>query len=504
MRQSALHRRGAWLDQDGAGERSIMVGRGRRGAVAAAAVLGTVVAAGPAAAAEAIDGAALTLPWGLPFVGLLASIALGPLAYPKFWHHHYGKISGAWALLTLGLLVLGFGPEAASTAALHALLIEYLPFVILLFALYTISGGVLIRGNIHGSPLSNAIVLAVGAAMASIVGTTGASMILIRPLIRANDNRRHNAHIVVFFIFLVSNIGGSLTPLGDPPLFVGFLKGVDFFWTLRNILPETLFVAGLTLAVFVTVDAFIYRREGVLPRDPTPDTPLLTVRGGINFVLLGAVIATILATAAWQPGILLDVHGVSVELRSIVRDAVLLVLALLSLALTKPGYRAENGFSWEPIAEVAKIFAGIFIAIIPVLAMLAAREAGPFGGLIRLVTGADGEPNSAAYFWLTGGLSSFLDNVPTYLVFFELAGGNAHRLMGYVEGHEAMAATLAAISSGAVFMGANTYIGNAPNFMVYALAKDMGVRMPSFFGYMLWSGAVLVPIFLLATVLFFA
>jgi Na+/H+ antiporter NhaD/arsenite permease-like protein len=457
----------------------------------------------PASAAEAIDGAGLPFAYGFPFAGVLASIGLGPLVLPKLWHHHYGKVTLFWALCTLIALAARFGSSAMVTAALHALLLEYVPFVILLFTLYTIAGGVVIRGNIHGSPRSNVAILALGTVLASLIGTTGASMILIRPLIRANDDRRHNAHVVIFFIFLVSNIGGALSPLGDPPLFVGFLRGVDFFWTMRHLALETGTVAGLTLLAFFAIDGWLYRREGVLPRDPTPDTPLVAINGGVNFVLLGAVIATILVSATWRPGLAVLVHGVAVEVQNIVRDGALLLLAFASLRLTKSAYREENSFNWEPIKEVAKIFAGIFICIIPVLAMLAARENGAMAALVRLVTDEGGQPINAALFWLTGGLSSVLDNVPTYLVFFELAGGDAQVLMGYVPGQESMAATLAAVSSGAVFMGANTYIGNAPNFMVYAVAKNQGVAMPSFFGYMIWSALILLPIFLVATYFFF-
>jgi Na+/H+ antiporter NhaD/arsenite permease-like protein len=463
---------------------------------------GVGLLSGPANAAEGIDGASLGLAFGLPFAGLLLSIALGPLVAHRIWHGHYGKIALGWTALTLVILTVGFGPGATLEAAAHAILLEYLPFIVLLFALFTIAGGVLVRGNIKGSPRTNALLLTLGALLASFVGTTGASMILIRPVIRANDHRRHNAHVVVFFIFLVSNIGGSLTPLGDPPLFVGFLRGVDFFWTTTNLLYETLFVAGLTLAAFFAIDMWLHRREGVGRPEPTPSR-VVEVRGSLNFILLAAVVAAILTSAAWRPGVhvsLLDVH---LELQNILRDLVLVGLALLSLWWTPKALRAENGFDWTPIKEVAKIFAAIFICIVPVLAMLAAREQGALAGLVASVTSPDGRPNEAAYFWMTGALSSFLDNVPTYLVFFEMAGGNARELMGYVAGKEYLASTLAAISSGAVFMGANTYIGNAPNFMVYAIARGMGVRMPSFFGYMLWSGAILLPVFVLTTLVFF-
>jgi Na+/H+ antiporter NhaD/arsenite permease-like protein len=302
-------------------------------------------------------------------------------------------------------------------------------------------------------------------------------------------------HVVVFFIFLVSNIGGSLTPLGDPPLFLGFLRGVDFFWTTTHLLPETLFVGGIVLAVFFLLDAYLYRKEGRVRPDPTPDRPV-RVRGGINFGLIAVVIAAILMSAAFDFG-RFTVMGIEVAVANLLRDLIMVAVTFASLALTPKADRYENGFSWGPIEEVAKLFAGIFITIIPVLAMLRAGSEGVFAPLVALVTNPDGSATNTAYFWLTGGLSSFLDNAPTYLVFFELAGGDPAMLM--TEG----ALTLTAISAGAVFMGANTYIGNAPNFMVYAIARQSGVNMPSFFGYMLWSGAVLIPSFLLATLLFF-
>ncbi|MER8483755.1 sodium:proton antiporter [Mesorhizobium sp. M1322] len=455
---------------------------------------------GMALAAEAheLPGETMSLWWALPFAGLLLSIATGPLLFHHVWEHHYGKITFFWAALAVVPLAVAFGMPSATEAVLHALLTEYMSFIILLFALFTISGGILVAGNIHGTPLVNAGLLLIGAMLASVIGTTGASMILIRPILRANDNRPFNAHVVIFFIFLVSNIGGSLTPLGDPPLFVGFLRGVDFFWTTTNLYQETLFVGGLVLAVFLAMDIVLHRREAGAPKikDPTPDTKV-RIRGLPNVPLLAGVIGAILLSATWKPGVAFSVQGVSLELQNLVRDAIILALAFLSLGVSPKSHRQANNFHWEPIAEVAKLFAGIFICIVPVIAILRAGPDGALAPLVSLVTSPTGEPNDLAYFWMTGALSSFLDNAPTYLVFFELAGGDPQHLM------TTLASTLAAISAGAVFMGANTYIGNAPNFMVYAIARHRGVKMPGFFGYMAWSGAVLIPIFLLAGFLFF-
>jgi Na+/H+ antiporter NhaD/arsenite permease-like protein len=458
------------------------------------AAFGFALWATPASAAT-LDGAALSAVWAIPFVGMLLSIAVLPLANAHLWEHHQGKIAAFWAALTLAPLALLIGPAGALDALGHTILLEYVPFILLIFVLFTVAGGIVIRGNIHGSPLTNVALLSIGALLASFIGTTGASMVMIRPVLRANDDRKHNAHVIVFFIFIVSNIGGALTPLGDPPLFLGFLRGVDFFWTTRWLLGETLFVFAGVMAVFYLLDSWIYRKEGVVRPDPTPDSRI-GVAGGVNFALIPVVIGAILLSASVDLGSF-RIGTTVVEWANVLRDLVFIAAGLVSLALTPKEWRAENGFSWGPVVEVAKLFAGIFIAMLPVLAMLKAGASGAFAPLVALVSHPDGSPSNAAYFWLTGGLSSFLDNAPTYLVFFELAGGDAKRLM--TEG----ALTLTAISAGAVFMGANSYIGNAPNFMVYAIARQAGVRMPSFFGYMLWSGAVLIPIFLLTTVIFF-
>jgi Na+/H+ antiporter NhaD/arsenite permease-like protein len=463
-----------------------------------AAIVAAAVGAPAVALAADLDGRALSVWWALPFAGVLLSIALFPLVAMRVWHHHYGKITAAWALAFFVPFLVVHGPALAGASLVHALVAEYIPFIMLLTALFTVAGGIYVRGNLHGSPVLNTSLLAIGAVLASLMGTTGASMLLIRPLIRANDNRRHKAHVVIFFIFIVSNIGGSLTPLGDPPLFLGFLKGVDFFWTLRNILPETAFLLACLLVIFFVLDSWFYRREGVLPVDPTPDTERLGFDGGLNFLLLLVVVGLVLMSGLWRSDVVFDVVGTPLSLPALVRDLGLLAVTVASLKLTAARVHAANQFSWEPMKEVAKLFAGIFLTIIPVIAMLRAGVDGPFGAVVRAVTGPDGQPLPAMYFWATGVLSSFLDNAPTYLVFFNTAGGDPQQLM------TTLAPTLAAISAGAVFMGANSYIGNAPNLMVKAIAEERGVAMPSFFGYMAWSCAVLVPLFVVLTFLFFA
>ncbi|MXR38134.1 sodium:proton antiporter [Craterilacuibacter sinensis] len=448
------------------------------------------------AQAADLDGSTLSLIWGLPFAGILLSIALFPIFAPGFWHHHFGKITAMWTVLFLVPFIAVFGFGMALSVVVHAMIAEYIPFIILLFALYTVSGGILIWGNLHGSPKLNTTILAIGTVLASIMGTTGAAMLLIRPLLKANDNRKHNVHVVVFFIFLVANVGGGLTPLGDPPLFLGFLKGVTFGWTLQHMALPVLLTSLSLLAIFFAVDSYFFAKDGVNPVDKTKDSPI-KIHGKFNFFLLAGVVGGVLLSGFWKPGISFDVMGTHWELQNIVRDVLLLMIAAVSLKLTPKQVRAGNDFNWDPILEVGKLFAGIFVTIAPVIAILKAGTDGHLAPLVHMVSDSSGAPIDTMYFWMTGILSSFLDNAPTYLVFFNLAHGDAQTMMG------PMADTLLAISMGAVFMGANTYIGNAPNFMVKAIAEQRGVKMPSFFGYMGWSICFLLPVFGILTLVFF-
>ena len=461
-------------------------------------LLGTAPALAAGAGAPHLDGAELGLIWCVPFAGILLSIALFPLLAPNFWHHHFGKISAFWALAFL-LPFLGiFGWELALFEVLHVGLLEYIPFIILLLSLFTVAGGIRLTGRLVGTPVVNTAILLLGTVLASWMGTTGAAMLLIRPIIRANEWRRYKVHTMVFFIFLVANIGGSLTPLGDPPLFLGFLKGVDFFWPTGAMLVPMLVVSVILLVLYYGVDSFLYRREtGGPAEEDEGGGEALGVTGTVNFLLLAGVVAAVLMSGVWRPGVSFDVFHVTVELQNLCRDLALLAIAWVSWIVTDRANRDANGFSWFPILEVGKLFAGIFLTIVPAIAILRAGTSGALEPVVSLVTGADGQPDEAMYFWLTGILSSFLDNAPTYLVFFNTAGGDAQELMGPLYG------TLLAISAGAVFMGANTYIGNAPNFMVRAICEERGIAMPSFFGYMAWSVGILVPIFLLVTLVFF-
>jgi Na+/H+ antiporter NhaD/arsenite permease-like protein len=458
----------------------------------------------PAHAGEAEEHLGSVLPlWSvLPFAGILLSIALFPLAAPHFWHRRFGWVTAAWAALFALPFLWRFG-AAAAHEILHIYLLDYFPFIILLGSLFTVSGGILVRGNPRGTPARNALLLALGTLLASWVGTTGAAMLLVRPLLRANAARRQKAHTLVFFIFLVANVGGALTPLGDPPLFLGFLHGVPFFWTL-SLLPHMSLVAGVLLAVYYLLDRYHYGREKRLPspRPPAARGPAAVSFAGLhNLLFLGGILVSVLLSGYWHPG---SVHllGTELPIQNLARDGALLLLALCSFLTTPRALREENRFTWFPIKEVAYLFAGIFMTIIPALAMLKAGSAGAFRPLLELVR------TPAQYFWTTGALSSFLDNAPTYLTFFSSALG---RFFPGLPERQAVASLIAdhglylqAISAGAVFMGANTYIGNAPNFMVKSIAEEAGVPMPSFFGYLLrYSLPILIPLFLLVHLVFF-
>lgn len=458
--------------------------------------------ASPALAAHGhptIPGAELSAVWVIPFACMLLSIAIMPLAAPHFWEEHFGKIAVFWGLAFLIPCMFVYGFNTAFYEFLHIILLDYIPFIVLLFALFTVAGGVRLTGSLVGKPVVNTGILAVGTILASWMGTTGAAMLLIRPLLRANAHRRYRVHSIVFFIFLVANIGGSLTPLGDPPLFLGFLKGVSFFWTMQHLFLKTLCLSIALLAIYFILDSYFYKKEGSPqpPHDPAKAEEKLGLEGSVNLIFLAGVVFVVLLSGMINLGTWMNIYGVPVEGQNLLRDLCLLGIAGLSWKFTSRHCRELNGFSWAPIEEVAKLFFGIFLSMIPAIAILRAGTEGALSSLIKMVSTPDGQPVNAMYFWLTGCLSSFLDNAPTYLVFFNTAGGDAQHLM------TDMATTLIAISAGAVFMGANTYIGNAPNFMVRSIAENAGVKMPSFFGYMAWSIGILIPCFLILTWVFF-
>lgn len=446
-----------------------------------------------------IPGNEISAIWVIPFACMLLSIAIMPLAMPHFWEHNFGKIAVFWGLAFLVPCMFVYGFGVALYEGLHIIILDYIPFIVLLFALFTVAGGVRLKGSLVGTPEVNTGVLLVGTVLASWMGTTGAAMLLIRPLLKANAHRRYRVHSVVFFIFLVANIGGSLTPLGDPPLFLGFLKGVSFFWTTTHLFLKTFCLSIALLVIFYVVDKYLYNREGrpVPPAAPGEEVEKIGLDGVINLLFLLGIVFAVLYSGMVDWGEWASVYGVPVVGQNLVRDLFLLCMAGLSWKYTSRECRRLNGFSWAPIQEVAKLFFGIFLSMIPAIAILRAGTEGALAPLINMVSTPDGQPVNSMYFWLTGALSSFLDNAPTYLVFFNTAGGDAQHLM------TDMATTLIAISAGAVFMGANTYIGNAPNFMVRSIAESQGVKMPSFFGYMVWSCGILIPLFLILTWLVF-
>lgn len=450
-----------------------------------------------------LDGAHVAIWWVIPFVGILLSIAVLPLLAPSFWHHHFGKVSLFWGLGFFVSFLIANGSEMAFFYLSEVYIGEFIPFIVLLLTLFTVSGGVRLTGSLRGSPMVNTGILLIGTILASLVGTTGAAMLLIRPLLRANSWRKYQVHTVVFFIFLVANIGGSLTPLGDPPLFLGFLKGVSFFWTTTHMIFPMLVASSILLSVYFVVDTMLMKKEGQAPEEGKKIP--LGIEGKANLLLIPGIIGAVVLSGVWHSDssnpadvAITLFHTPMLTIGTLTQMIILLAITALSLKLTpmNSSARQGNAFTWDPILEVAKLFATIFITMVPAIAILRAGTAGALAPVINLVT-QNGEPVNSMYFWCAGALSSFLDNAPTYLVFFNTAGGNAAELM------TTGAQTLLAISMGAVFMGANTYIGNAPNFMVKSIAEENKVKMPSFFGYMAWSIGILIPLFILLTVIFF-
>lgn len=431
----------------------------------------------------------------IPFVGILLSIAFMPLSplTREWWHSNRNKLAVSICFAGFTLLYYGgiYGVEKVVGVVEHAIAGEYVPFIILLFALYVISGGICLKGDLPPHPGTNTLFLGTGAALASLVGTTGASMLLIRPLLQINSERRYVAHTVIFFIFLVSNVGGCLLPIGDPPLFLGYLRGVPFLWTLNLWLPW-LTTSGLLLGVYFFWDTLAYRKETIrdVARNEGRKQPL-SLRGSINFLWL---IGVVLCVALIKPGVPLFEGGPTVP--HFAREAMMLFLVAASLIVTPARVRRDNRFNFEAILEVAALFIGIFICMqAPIEILRGSGEA-----LSRILS------QPWHFFWGAGSLSSFLDNAPTYVVFFETAetmtGGDATHSLRLVDGRLIHENWLRAVSLGTVFMGAMTYIGNGPNFMVKSIAEESGVKMPSFFGYMLYSVGLLIPIFILVSAFF--
>ena len=438
----------------------------------------------------------------IPFAGLLLCIAVLPLIKAEWWEEHQPHAVIFWSLLFIVPFALSFSAGTALETVLECIVNDYLTFIILLFGLFCVSGNITMSGDLAGSPRVN-VGLALGTLLSSWIGTTGASMLMIRPVIKMNSWRKRKRHIIVFFIFLVSNIGGCLTPIGDPPLLMGFMRGVPFFWSLK-LFPLLIFNMAVLLFLFYWLDRRAYRKDialGLKPDISKPGTEV-KIRGAHNLIFLIMIVAAVILSGtlpghpAFQDaaGNVKGIHifgEVSLGYPALIEIAIILLAALLSFKTTDSEIRRENHFTWSAIREVAVLFVGIFITMQPALMLLKAN-----GGSLGIT-----EPYQM--FWSTGLLSSFLDNTPTYLVFLTTAGA-----LDFTEGMTTALGVvplqmLMAISAGAVFMGANTYIGNAPNFMVKSIADENGVRMPSFFGYLLWSLAILIPVFALDMILFF-
>ncbi len=435
----------------------------------------------------------LPLYTGIPFLGVLASIALFPILAPGVWHRFEIIFLSGWTFTSIYMLWHLIGASDLASTLFGVALHEYFPFIILLTTLYVIGSGFYIRLNLKATPLLNVAFLFIGSLLASLIGTTGAAMLLLRPFISMNRYRHYRSHGIIFFIFVIANIGGCLTPLGDPPLFLGYLNGIDFFWPFKNLALPFAVTVCLLLVVYYVIDSWFLKKEGV---EVVQEHQLrdFSLDGKSNIVLLAGVLFVLIGSSFIDCFPVYSVQGQSVSLCHILRDLIILGLAFISYWTTPSSVHHHQHFSWRPIVEVGRVFAAIFITMIPLSMMLKAGEAGPFGGLLGF-TNAAHQP--FIYFWLTGIFSSFLDNAPTYLIFFKMAGGNPEALM------TTHSKILTAISLGAVFMGAMTYIGNAPNFMIRSIAKQSGIVMPSFFGYMGWSCCILFPLFLGVTLWLF-
>ena len=445
----------------------------------------------------------MNLAFCIPFAGLLLCIAVLPLVKAEWWEAHQPHAVVFWSLLFVLPFAFVYGPGQAFEKVLECIVDDYLTFIILLFGLFCVSGNITLEGDLAGSPRINVGLLLIGTMLSSWIGTTGASMLMVRPIIKMNAWRKRRSHIMVFFIFLISNIGGCLTPIGDPPLLMGFMRGVPFFWSL-HLFPVLLFNVVILLTIFYFLDRRAYRKdiaEGLKPDISKPGTEV-HILGLHNLIFLAMIVAAVILSgtlpgmAAFQDaeGAVRGIHlfgEVTLTYPALIEVVIILMAAFLSFKTTSVEIRRKNHFIWGAIQEVAVLFVGIFITMQPALMILKANGA------------SLGLNKPFEMFWATGCLSSFLDNTPTYLVFLTTAGA-----LGFTEGMPTILGTvpvamLEAISCGAVFMGANTYIGNAPNFMVKSISDENGIRMPSFFGYLLWSITFLIPVFLLDMLVFF-
>jgi len=450
---------------------------------------------------NSLNGSILSPLWGLPFLGMILSIALFPLLLPDFWKKHFGKVALAWSIVVLTGIAISQGTEMSIRTFLSVMIDQFLPFIFLLLTVFTVTGGITLEGEHDGTPKVNVILLIIGAILSSWLGTTGAAVLLIRMLIKANSWRKFKVHTIIFFIFIVGNIGGTLTPFGNPPLLMGFICKVPFFWPICKLLAPTAFTTFLLIVIYFLIDLFYYKKEPNKPDYRIKSR--ITIAGIWNIILL---IFTIFAVvlSGYDFGTAFLIYHVPFPLGELLEILSLLAIIFVSVEITPKEIRALNNFTWHPIIEVGKLFMAIFICMAPLIAMLTAGKNGPMSFIIHSLSNANGKPVNGMYYWLSGGLSAFLDSAPAYLVFFKTAAAPAAAL------HMApnlfmtsiIPTTLIAITVGASFMGAITYIGNAPNMIVKAIAEENNIKMPSFFGYMTWSLLILVPVFLVVQFLF--
>lgn len=448
-----------------------------------------------------LNGALLSPLWGLPFLGIILSIALFPLLLPKFWSNHYGKVSLFWIILVLIGLAISQGILVSVNSFVKVAFEQFIPFIMLLTALFAITGGIKLKGDLVGTPVLNVTFLAIGAILSSWLGTTGAAVLLIRPLINANLWRKYKTHTLIFFIFIVGNIGGTLTPVGNPPLLMGFISKVPFFWPTSHLLLPTLLSVVILLVVYFLMEVYFYKKEDQKPEIVQKEK--FKLEGGWNILLLIAVIFAVVLSSL-DLGTAFRLVSVEMPWSELLEIVLLALITFISIKITNEAIRLSNNFSWGPILEVGKLFAGIFICMVPLIAMLRAGVNGPMEFIIKSLSTPEGHHANGMYYWLSGGLSAFLDSAPAYLVFFNTAAAPAlaANLPANIYMTTVVPTTLIAITAGASFMGAFTYIGNAPNMMVNAIAEEYGIKMPSFFGYMAWSLLILTPLFLLIQFLF--
>ena len=427
--------------------------------------------------------------WGVPFFGIILSMSFLPLISPKFWEKYSGYVPLGWTLLYLTAIGFSFGIAEVGKAFAKPLIDDYVSFIVQIATLYIVAGGIYINFPSGKGPAFNTIFLFFGAILAGWIGTTGASMLLIRPFLRVNTKRQHKVHLMIFFILLVANIGGAATPLGDPPLFIGFLKGIDFFWFIRHLYPILFGTIATLCAMFYAIDTYLFKKE-TGHFDISQDDASFSIKGIKNLLLLMLILLVVILCQFPEK---FSLFGDEYLYSSLIRNCLLIGIAACSIKITHKNIREANGFTLAPIREIAEFFIAMFVTVSPLLVILAQGKDGAFAPIFEWIA-PNGTYSLIKCFWVSGLLSSFLDNAPTFLVLFHLTSGNAQELM------TVKSAILSAFSISTVFMGALTYIGNAPNLMIRSISESYGIKVPSFLGYIKWSAGILIPIFIIISV----